>query len=743
MANDLINPFQRFDDKKEVALAGGGLRVRVNRTSTLGTAFSDSALTVAQSVNPYRLDIGGRVQGDLRWSGKRTVEVYNARDELIRTLNDVVTLVDTSTFAINAASVAAMVANTTLIVGDIVETQSYNASQNEGGARYEVVAAATGTADGFIYIDLATHQAKLLDQERNKNFYVAGAVGDATADDSVPVQAVLTVGGNIECANGSFLVDGLTLSLAARIYGNGTLLHGAFTTTDMLTLTGADLVLMFDGITVDGNSTNQTATAAIASIDSAITATSGNVSLISFNGVTFQNGAEYNVRALATDVAFPVLYGFSECNFLGGLEATDAPFLPACISIGNAANALIEDCYFDFLTTPAVIGGRIAIETESTLGALTNPGYLTVSGCTFNKMGANADASNIRAAIYAQDVSRLQVGNNRFLTPTSGAVVFGAEVDVVDITENVVDALVGTNVHAGIASVVTARTTPGNHWKIEANELIGLTANAIVIDGASGGVDAAFVSIIGNIIDSPTAAAILVHNVDGLTIGENEINMASLAGVNAIEINTDGVTGLVDISNNELVNVGSTTGVAIISAVTCTGAIFNIDGNAIENGVDGITITGVATSAYITNNTMQEVVGDLVTVQNLTTCRINGNSYAGTAPATYADNDGSITDLLVGENLWLTVDDTILNIVGAAIPITAHYHEITATTTITSATFAADVIGWMVTLKATVSVTVNDSATINLASSYSMTVTDTLVLVWDGSAFQEVSRSVN
>jgi len=174
-----------------------------------------------------------------------------------------------------------MVASTTLDVGDIAETQTYNADQNEGGARYEIVAAATGTADGFRFIDLATHQAKLLDQEANKNFYVAGAVGDGTADDSTPVNAVLAVGGNIECSDGDFLVDGLTASVDFRIYGNGRILHTGFASSDMLTLSGADKVFMFDGVTVDGNSSNQIAEASVASIASSVTATTGNVSLIS------------------------------------------------------------------------------------------------------------------------------------------------------------------------------------------------------------------------------------------------------------------------------------------------------------------------------------------------------------------------------------------------------------------------------------------------------------------------------
>jgi len=238
---------------------------------------------------------------------------------------------------------------------------------------------------------------------------------------------------------------------------------------------------------------------------------------------------------------------------------------------------------------------------------------------------------------------------------------------------------------------------------------------------------------------------VLVENVDGLTIGKNQINMASLDAVNAIQIDTDGVTGLIKIQGNSLVNVGSATGTAILSDVTCTGAIFDVDGNSIENGIDGITITGAATTALITNNAMHEVTGDLLTVQNLTNCTIDGNSYTGTAPTKYADNDGTITNLVVGENLWPQADDSITSVASAsALPITAHYHLLTGTTAVNTLAMGADVKGWIVTIQgpAASSVTFNNGASLNLGSATRvLSATDTLTLgnagsnVWNEVAF--------
>jgi len=60
------------------------------------------------------------------------------------------------------ATVAAMVADTTLEVGQFVKTQGYLAAGDAGDMQYEVVAAATGTDDNGSFIDLDTHQAKAL-----------------------------------------------------------------------------------------------------------------------------------------------------------------------------------------------------------------------------------------------------------------------------------------------------------------------------------------------------------------------------------------------------------------------------------------------------------------------------------------------------------------------------------------------------------------------------------------------------
>ncbi len=747
MANDVINPYQTFRDNAGIALAGGSLRVLVNRTTTVGTAFSDSTLLIPQEVDPYDLDAYGRVRGDLRWLGERSVEVYDSNDGLVRTLNDVVTLVDTSGFAINEIDVASMVANTTLALGDVVETQSYSDTnkQGYGGARYLVVADATGTDDGYLFIDLPNTtpvlQAQLLDVEKNNNFYVAGAVGDGVADDSTPVQAVLDTGGDVDCSNGTFLVEGLTITQDTRIEGDGTLKLVSFASSDMFTLSGADKLIAFDGVTIDGNSDNQTAESARVCVKSTITASADTLSSVTFNNVTFQNGPQYDVEGEGDDTATGVvLYTFAECRFLGGLQSTDTPYLAAYASITEGASVLVEDCYFDLTESPSSTGGRAGVITSNSTFA--NPGYLSVSGSTFNRIGVSAAPASILAAIDAKGVQRVIIGGNRLLSPQGGGIVFGAEVDQVQIDGNLIDGLTGNDLVGGIGVVTTAEAAPGENWSISGNELIDVAGVGIIVDGSSAGIDASNLTIDGNIIDAPTSEAILVENINTLSIRDNIIGLDNATGIDAIKVDADGLAGTVTIEGNQIINVD---GVAILADVACAGATFIIDGNQIDTATDGITVTSTtADAAFITNNILTELDGDLVTVGDLTDCVLDGNSYAGTTvPATYAQNTGSITNLVTGENLWEQYDTSITDLTGAAIAITSHYHELTDTTTITSATFAGDLIGFLVVLRATVNVTVNDSATINLTGVYAMTDTDTLTLAWDGTAFNEVSRSVN
>lgn len=159
MSNEIINPYQTFRDDVGQPLANGTITFNVNNTTTIDTIYSDEALSVTQS-NPYTLDAYGRIAGDVKYVGKKRLVIKTAAGGTVRTLDNVATSADLSADTlIIFETKTAMIASTSLKVGDHVMTLGYSAIADGGGSVYDIVAAATGTDDGGEYIDLDTHQA--------------------------------------------------------------------------------------------------------------------------------------------------------------------------------------------------------------------------------------------------------------------------------------------------------------------------------------------------------------------------------------------------------------------------------------------------------------------------------------------------------------------------------------------------------------------------------------------------------
>ena len=100
MANTstIVNAFQKFYASDGVtALGGGTATFYLNKTTTLASIFSDPALSVSQT-NPYTLDAGGRIQGDVRFSGTLSILLKDSAGATIRTDDDNVCFTGTTAF---------------------------------------------------------------------------------------------------------------------------------------------------------------------------------------------------------------------------------------------------------------------------------------------------------------------------------------------------------------------------------------------------------------------------------------------------------------------------------------------------------------------------------------------------------------------------------------------------------------------------------------------------------------------
>lgn len=195
MTSRVMNPYAQFwDIVGDTQLANGTLTFRENKQTTgLATIYTDGTFTTTQT-NPYTLDAGGRVQGDVAFRGPLTMVVADQDGVELRTIDDVETLggsSETSAIILNYDFVAAAVADPTLEVGDIVRTIAYytgwqaTSALPVGGASYEVVTTSITTPDDLVNHNTANGLVLRFvpDTEGLINVLQAGAGQSGSLDD--------------------------------------------------------------------------------------------------------------------------------------------------------------------------------------------------------------------------------------------------------------------------------------------------------------------------------------------------------------------------------------------------------------------------------------------------------------------------------------------------------------------------------------------------------------------------------
>lgn len=76
----VINPYQKFYAEDGITpLSGGSIAVYENGTTTLLAIYSDNGMTVPQD-NPYNLDAGGAINGDIHFEGFATITPFDGPD---------------------------------------------------------------------------------------------------------------------------------------------------------------------------------------------------------------------------------------------------------------------------------------------------------------------------------------------------------------------------------------------------------------------------------------------------------------------------------------------------------------------------------------------------------------------------------------------------------------------------------------------------------------------------------------
>lgn len=122
----------------------------------------------------------------------------------------------------NFNTVALMVSDNFLAIGDIVETSGYISAGDGGNNVYEVVEAGTGTDDGGSFIDLATHQARGLFPADVITIKQFGGIGDGVVDDITAINAALAMKQRIHFPAGNYRhTETITMNDSHQIIGAG------------------------------------------------------------------------------------------------------------------------------------------------------------------------------------------------------------------------------------------------------------------------------------------------------------------------------------------------------------------------------------------------------------------------------------------------------------------------------------------------------------------------------------------
>jgi len=95
----VISPYTKFWDSVGLTpLSGGMVTFYLNMTTTPATIYSDPDLTVVQT-NPYTLDDGGRIQGDVYFAGTLSLRLADSTGGDPYTIDDVTCFDPTSAFS--------------------------------------------------------------------------------------------------------------------------------------------------------------------------------------------------------------------------------------------------------------------------------------------------------------------------------------------------------------------------------------------------------------------------------------------------------------------------------------------------------------------------------------------------------------------------------------------------------------------------------------------------------------------
>ncbi len=498
----------------------------------------------------------------------------------------------------------------------------------------------------------------------------------------------------------------------------------------------ASEIFIYDG---DVLSAAEIAALAAASVLDGITGVPNTVGLVTFENVTFRNGAFADIRAEESTGLFKQVVKADRCKFLAGAQGR-ADYRPQIALFKGPAQVQFRGCEFDLEDTVGFGRGGIVGTAISTNVAATVDGSLIVSDCDFFRIGY-LNGLDFLSPVMCEAAFGMTVEGNRLLNSFGTAVGWRADAQRVSVLNNQLGA---SSALGAIYCATGLNLRQGNAWTIRGNKMVGIGGPAINLnDGSNGfGGFAGNISILKNEINGISGSAIRVNNVADTTIEDNVGNGAT----NGVEL--DNIQGTIKVRRNRM------DGCAITAYLAAQGVLQQADVTFESNTGEGDGLFGdglLATQlrrVFIINNKLTNMdegvgIGEIGTEAVFAHNQIEAVTPFSLLPAT------TQVGLTIGRNQITDLGNAnTITVTTATIEVNAHYHTIlSAVGPINLDTIDGPAVdGFVLILRRALfsnDITLRDGIdNLNLGADFVMNVdNDQVWLVRDGTDWNQLARA--
>jgi hypothetical protein len=497
-------------------------------------------------------------------------------------------------------------------------------------------------------------------------------------------------------------------------------------------------VFIFDGEVL---SAGEVAALAAAAVVDGVTGTPNTVGVVTFENVTFRNGAFADIRAEESTGLFKQVIKANRCKFLAGAEGS-VSYRPQVAIFKGPAQVQFRGCEFDLelafgvplagLGRGGIVGSAINTGLQATVD-----GSLLVSDCKFTNMGF-LDGSDFLAAVMAEAAFGMTVEHNVFNRSLGAAVGWNADAQRVSVLDNQIQSTQGNGVRAGQG--LNARL--GSGWTVRGNKVLDNGGNAIDLDGRNSvNTPARNIAVLQNQTNSISGSAIRVSGVADVLVEDNVGN----GSTNGVELGL--ITDTIVVRRNKMNGCSLDAYVAAQGSLQAADVTFDRNtADPLDSGGDGISVTQLR-RVDILNNKLAIPLGTGVSIGEISVEAVLAHNQIEAVTPLELQLGTSRAEFVIGRNQIRFAGDTITAGPSSGFTVTAHYHTLTAGAPIDIDTIdGPNIDGFVLILRRALfsqNITLRDGIdNLNLGANFVMDVdNDQIWLVRDGANWNQLARA--